>query len=267
MLPGAGKVACVVLVCAALAALTGCAACGICAPRTPVAKAPAPAPCDPCAAPAGELAAALPPNAKPGECYAKVYIPPEYKTVAERVMVREAYEQLEVVPAQYEWVEERVCVKDASQELQVAPAEFATREQTFEVQPATTEWEVNKNARCVAYPNQPARDIFCLVSHPSMEKTVKSQCLAKPAGVQAVTIPAEYQTVRRQKLVCPATTRKVCVPAEYTDIQKTVKVCDARIAWKLVNCDGNEPGAVGATVTPPPAQLPDTAYVTQTRAR
>ncbi len=272
MLANAVKVTCALLLCGAVLALSGCACCETKAcPKTKP-------PCEqPQAAADEELAAALPPHAKPGECYAKVYIPPEYKTVTERVMVRDSYDQLEVVPAKYEWVEETILVKDSCKELQVMAPQFATREQTFEVQSASTEWEVNKNPRCVAYPNQPARDIFCLVSHPCVQKTVQAQCLAKPACVQEVTIPAEYQTVRRQKLVCPATTRKVCVPAEFTEIQKTVKVCDGRIAWKLVNCDGSTPGTVGAatSIDPPPpppparppARPPVTANAAKTRSR
>src|SRR5882672_3666517 len=35
-------------------------------------------PTDPCVRPAGELTAELPPHAKPGECWAKVYVPPTF---------------------------------------------------------------------------------------------------------------------------------------------------------------------------------------------
>src|SRR5262245_56294668 len=63
---------------------------------------PPPAPVNPCGPATGELPA-LPPNAKPGECYAKVYVPATYKTVTERVLVREASERLETVPAEYDW--------------------------------------------------------------------------------------------------------------------------------------------------------------------
>ena len=37
----------------------------------------------------------LPPNAKPGECFARVLIPERYETNSERVMVREASERIE----------------------------------------------------------------------------------------------------------------------------------------------------------------------------
>jgi hypothetical protein len=44
----------------------------------------------------------LPPNAKPGECYARVYVPPAYKSTEERMLKREASEKVEVIPAKYE---------------------------------------------------------------------------------------------------------------------------------------------------------------------
>ncbi|MDH3559818.1 MAG: hypothetical protein OEN52_02550, partial [Gammaproteobacteria bacterium] len=50
---------------------------------------------------AAEPAAAgmLPTNARAGECYAKVMVPAEYKTVEEKVVVAEASEKIEVIPA------------------------------------------------------------------------------------------------------------------------------------------------------------------------
>src|SRR5262249_30631953 len=89
--------------CAALFAAAGCncptkgAPCCEPKPAPVVAK-----PCEtPCGRPAGEVAAELPPNAKPGECYAKVWVPATYKTISERILVRDASERLEVVPAKY----------------------------------------------------------------------------------------------------------------------------------------------------------------------
>jgi inosine/xanthosine triphosphate pyrophosphatase family protein len=51
----------------------------------------------------GEL---LPPNAKPGECYARVFVPPTYKTETAQVITREASERVEIIPARYEKVTE-----------------------------------------------------------------------------------------------------------------------------------------------------------------
>jgi len=45
----------------------------------------------------------LPPNAKPGECYARAFVPPVYKTENVRVLKSEASERIDVVPEKYEW--------------------------------------------------------------------------------------------------------------------------------------------------------------------
>jgi len=181
----------------------------------------------------------LPLNAVPGECYAKVFIPPQFATVSERMCTREASERLEIVPAQYEWVEERILVKDASTQLVEVPAQFEWQDRTVQTNGGHTGWVMDKNARCVGQDVQPARDVFCLVSSPPEHKTVRTQCLVKPASVQEVVIPAEYNTVRKQRLVCSATTKKISIPAEYQDVEKTVTVATGRMEWQRINCEVN----------------------------
>jgi hypothetical protein len=241
MLSNSLKIMCAALFCGALLAQTGCD-CGTVKGCTTETKAPSPCATarGNCDRPAGEMTAALPPNAKAGECYAKVFVPPEFKTVTERVLVRDASETIEVIPAKYEWVEEKIVVRDASTELEAVPAEYASKERTIEVNSGHTDWEINKNALCVNPKEQAARDVFCLVKHEPASKTIQTQTQVKPAHVQTVCIPAKYETVRREKLASAATTRKVCIPAEYENIEKTVKVCDGRMAWKLIDCDKPE---------------------------
>ena len=253
MLSNSLKIMCAALFCGAMLAQTGCA-CGTAKGCATTAKAPCATARGTCDREIGEINAALPPNAKPGECYAKVFIPPQFRNESARILVRDASETIEIIPAKYEWVEERIVVKDASTQLEAVAAEYASSERTIEVNSAHTDWEINKNALCVNPKDQPARDVFCLVNHPSSQVSIKLQSQVKPAHVQTVCVPAQYDTVRRQKLVSAATTRKVCIPAEYETVDKTVKVCDGRMAWKLVNCDrpdaqpvtinANQPGSI-----------------------
>lgn len=175
-----------------------------------------------------------------------MFIPPQFETVTERIQVREASETIEVIPARYEWVEERILVKNASTVLEAVPAEFAARENTIQTATAHTDWEVNKNVRCINPKDQPARDVFCLMNHPAAQRTIQTQVQVKPAAIHEVGVPAEYQTVRRQKLVSAATTRKVSIPAEFENIERSVKVCDGRMAWQLVQCD--KPDAEPVTI-------------------
>jgi hypothetical protein len=183
------------------------------------------------------------PHARPGECFAKVFIPPKTRTVTERIMVREASDRIEVVPAQYEWVEEKVCVKEPSTHLEVVPAQYATREQTVEVEPGRTEWKMTDGSNCVSPTKEPLGEVVCLVKTPPIHKTIRTECLAKPACVREVRVAGEYSTVRRQRLKCPATTRKVTIPAEYETVQKTVVSEPGRMVWQKVICDVNASAA------------------------
>lgn len=204
---------------------------------TPIAQKPCVTERGPCVRGADEVAAELPPHARPGECYAKVWVPPKFETVSERIMVKPASERLEIIPAEYEWVEERVCVKEASTRLIEEPAEFADKEVTLQVEPAHTDWVINKAVCELPKGGQPTKDVYCLVNYPPAQKTVHTQCMVKPARVKEECIPAQFDTVRRQKLVHAATTKRICIPAEYENIDKTIKVCDGRMAWQRVNCE------------------------------
>lgn len=181
------------------------------------------------------------PNAAPGECWAKCFIPPQVQTVSERVCVKEASERVEIIPAEYEWVEEQVCVKPASTQLVEVPAQYETVTQTVVVEPGRTDWVREDSGRCAALAGQPggatACDVFCLVSYPPVEKTIQVERMVNAASVREVTIPAEFQTIRSQRLKCPATCKRIAIPAEYATVEKTVKVGDGRWEWKRVVCE------------------------------
>jgi len=180
----------------------------------------------------------LPPNAKVGECYAKVFYAPKFETVTERICTQEASERLEVTPARYEWKERQVVVKAAETRLEEVPAQYEWRDQTVMVDPGHTGWE-RELGPCTTDNKQTVRDVFCLVNHPPVYKTVKTQCLVSPATVREVTIPAEFTTIREQVCVKAAETRRVPIPAQEQTIEKTVKVADGGIRWELVICERN----------------------------
>lgn len=189
-------------------------------------------------APVMRVADLLPPDAKPGECYVRVFIPEKFETTKETICVREASERLEIVPARYEWVEETVLVKDASTILEEVPAEFAVEDRSILVDPGHKGWHMEKTAKCVSQVDQrPADEMFCMVSHDPVYRTIPTNVLVKPATTRTVTIPAEYQTVRRQKLVAPATTRRIPIPAEFASVDKVHKVAESRVEWQRVTCD------------------------------
>jgi hypothetical protein len=200
------------------------------------AEAPCAAEPEPAPAPVAQVAPQdLPPDGVAGECYAKVFIPAEYETVTERKLVKEASERIEIIPAEYKWEEERVLVKEASTKLVEVPAEYKWEERTVQVKPAHTGWVMEKKTRCAG--DTKPRDVFCLVSTPAEFKTIRTQCLVKPACTREEVIPAEYSTVRRQIVAVPASTKKITIPAEYAEVEKTVMVADSMIQWEHIICE------------------------------
>jgi regulator of extracellular matrix RemA (YlzA/DUF370 family) len=182
----------------------------------------------------------LPPKAKPGECYARVLVSAEYKTVSKRVLKQEASEKIETVPAkyetveekilikeasekievteaQYEWVEERVLVKEASEELVAVPAVYKAVQEQVMIRPAYTVW---KNGRGpIERIDNTTGEIMCLVEVPAEYTTLEKRVLERPAGVTKKIIPAEYKTVKKQMMVKPPSMQRVEIPAEYETIQ------------------------------------------------
>ncbi len=182
----------------------------------------------------------LPPNASAGECYARVFVPPTYKTLSERVMshdsvvdvtviparyewgeervlVREASTRLEVIPATYEWKEERVLVRAASTRLEEIPAVYETRQERVVDVPEHTVWKKGRGA--IERIDEATGEIMCLVTVPATYKTVTRRVLVQAPTTREVTIPAEYETVRTRVVKTPATTRTVEIPAEYETVR------------------------------------------------
>lgn len=191
----------------------------------------------------------LPPNAMPGECYARVFVPPTYKTeqvrvlksdaseridvvpatyewAEEQVLVRGASERLEVVPASYEWVEEQVLVKPAAKKIVSVPAKYGTETERVLDKPEHTVWK--KGTGPITRIDDATGEIMCLVTVPATYKTVSKRVLVQAAGTKEIEIPAEYKTVKRKVMKTPPTTRKIEIPAEYKTVRVRKLVQEAR---------------------------------------
>jgi len=184
----------------------------------------------------------LPPNAKPGECYARVLTEPEYRIDTERVVIQEAAEEvrvipakyetgtqrvlvaeastrLEVVPATYEWVEEKVLVKPETKKIVTRPARYETVTDRVMVEPAKTVWK--KGTGPIQKIDESTGEIMCLVEVPAVYETVTKRVLKAPAKTTEAVVPAEYKVVRKRVVKTPATTREVPIPAKYETVEVT----------------------------------------------
>jgi len=191
----------------------------------------------------------LPPNAKAGECYARVLVPAQYAersekvlvspaskkietteaqfdVVEKRVLVEEASEKLEVVPAVFEMVEETVIVKEASENLVSVPASFTTVEEKVLVKPAYTTWKKGRGP--IEQIDSATGEIMCLIEVPAEYKTVKKRVLQAPATTKKESMPAVTKTIKVKKMVQPPKTRTITIPAKYETVSVRKLVSPAR---------------------------------------
>ncbi|MEM9469686.1 MAG: hypothetical protein AAF988_05945, partial [Pseudomonadota bacterium] len=119
----------------------------------------------------------LPPNAKPGECYAKVMIPAKMAARQETVQISEEQEVLaRIVPAKYEIQRERVLVKEAQQV-----------------------WKPGRGPK--ERVDATTGEILCLVEEPAVYKTIEKRVLIEPERPEYKTIPAQFETITHTDII------------------------------------------------------------------
>ena len=187
------------------------------------------------------------PNAKAGECYAKVIIPAQYKTETQTVTTKEASSKIEIIPAKYEWTEEKVLVKEASKKLVPVPATYTDVTEKVLVTPAEKIW--TRGAKKTAARANPsilsgavanglnlsdAKVGNCYAEYfiPAQYKTETQQVLKSEASQKIEIIPAKYELVDEKILVKDASSKLVEVPAVYETVTEQVLVKPATTEWK-----------------------------------
>lgn len=119
----------------------------------------------------------VPPNARPGECYAKVLIPAITETMTERIQISEEQKVLDrIIPARYETTTERIKVKEARQYWKAGTGPITKK-------------------------NEVTGEILCLVEEPAEYKTIEKRVLVSPEQPQYKMVPAQYDTITKQNIV------------------------------------------------------------------
>jgi len=195
---------------------------------------------------ASNVGAALP-NAKAGECYAKVIIPAVYKTKTQTVTTKEASSKINIIPAKYKWVEEKVLVKEASKKLIPVPATYKKVSEKILVTPAEKVWttgaakksgRVNASILAGAVANGlnlgNAKIGNCYAEYyiPAQYKTETQQVLKSEASQKIEIIPAKYSWVEESILVKDASSKLIVIPAVFETVTEQVLVKPATTEWK-----------------------------------
>jgi hypothetical protein len=181
----------------------------------------------------------LPPNAKPGECYARLLIPAKYQSQTEKLLVQPESERFETIPASYQNVTERVVIREASERVEVIPATYRTVTERVLVQPEQqivepiaptyrtvserilvragyTTWKRGRGP--IEKFNASNGEIMCLVEIPAEYRTVTKRVVDRPASSRTSVRPAVYRNVTRQVVDRRAATRTVPIPAQYDTV-------------------------------------------------
>ena len=119
----------------------------------------------------------VPPNARPGECYAKVLTPAITESTSERIQVSEEQKVLDrIIPAKYQTTTERVKVKEARQ---------------F--------WKAGKGP--ITKKDEVTGEILCLVEEPAEYKIIEKRVLVSPEKPEYKMVPARFETVTKQNII------------------------------------------------------------------
>ncbi|WP_432472620.1 peptidoglycan-binding domain-containing protein [Amphritea sp. HPY] len=189
----------------------------------------------------------LPPNAKSGECYARVWVEPSYKEYTELVLVKDASERLEIIPARYETVEETLQVQPASFKMTPVAAQYDRISEQKLVREAERVWRIDRplksapaSENLLAAASAHGIDLglaepgMCFHEHylPARFEQVNESVLTKEAYDEVGVIPAQYRWVEKRVLVKQASTRIEETAAQYQTLTEQVIDVPAHTVWK-----------------------------------
>ena len=146
-----------------------------------------------------------------------VEVPPEYKTVTRKVLVKAAGVHEEEIPEEYCDCTITKVDQPAKQEVITIPAEYRTVARQVVDTPAST------------------RDIEI----PAQYETVQRQVVDKPASVREEIVAAEYDNISYQVVDTPPSVKEIAVPAEYETLSYKVKVSEPSTKRREILCETN----------------------------
>ncbi len=187
------------------------------------------------------------PDAKPGECFAKVIVPANYETNSEEVEVQPEQETVEIVPATFDTAEQEVETKPAFTKLTAIAAKYRAEEEIVEIEPARNEWVTSLGRKGI--PASPALLVAAKTSGIEIDSATAGQCYrefytpaqfetsekkveVKEASENIVIKAAEFEASEEVVTARPTYTVKKAVPAIYEKIEEKVQIEPAKAVWK-----------------------------------
>ena len=189
----------------------------------------------------------VPPNAKTGECYAKVVIPATYKTVQKKILVQESSDKISIIPAKYEWINKEIEITPESKTLISTPAHYKKITENIEVKAPRRVWHtslkrgsppVSKELLVAAkikgvdiintIPGTCYREYYA----PEQYKTVAEEIIVEEQKSKKEVIPAKYETIEKVIEIKPASKKVITTPAKYEFIEEKILIEKEKNIWK-----------------------------------
>ena len=194
----------------------------------------------------------LPKNQELGKCYVKsktpevwknetiaiqtapkhkkiIVHPAEYKTVIEKVLIKEIGIQIIAIPAVWEDRNVNYIVKEASTMHSIVDASFKQDFKTIEVKAVSAKWEMSEIAPSCKSSNPDDCRYWCYKPVDAQHVTIPITKLNKETELVSNKIASNQKTYIKKVMITPPTTRKIKIPAIYKNIKRTVLIKDA---WK-----------------------------------
>lgn len=147
------------------------------------------------------------PNAQPGKCYAKCFIPDKFEVVTDQIMIRPPSSENVAVPAKFEMITAYYVSKEAYTRLVVEPAVFETLTEKIMVTPG------GKRLPASAY------------------DTIRETILLKPAAKKYQVEEAVFETVQASVVVEEAYAILEVIPQQYEQVLDRVEIKPAVTRW------------------------------------
>jgi len=187
------------------------------------------------------------PDAKPGECFAKVIVPAKYETKTEEVLVKPESEEVKIKPAVFDVAEKSIIEKEGYTKIKAIPAKF--REEIIEVEtsPAGTVWVTSLDKKGIhaspallaaaktngidltsVKPGECYREYFIPAKYEETEKDV----LVKEESEEIKIADAQFEEAQETVVVKQASKKKVYNPADYEVVEEKIEIEPAKAVWK-----------------------------------
>ena len=224
--------------------LAGCASGGVtgCSPcAEPVAAQPcgpktAPPPCE------------RPPQAKAGEAWCQVWVPPVQGVEMTTVCVRPASSKQVWIPPKYGMRPKLVCCAEAEMREKIVPAVWGVKQREVMVCPPQEEWKRICCPPADLGPCEQQCECYTKVVKPGVYECEDCPVCLAPERRCVTYQPAEWKIVEERYEVAAGHCETVCIPAEYKQCYKDVCVKPGHWEWRR-----NE--ACEVPVQPMPAPL------------